>query len=159
MAVEGTTGLASASTQKMDFMQLLITQMQNQNPLEPMSNEAMAAQLAQFSQLELTEEMNGSISSMNSTMEQLNSSFQGSLLMAEYDYAKSLLGKDVEFFDSGNQQDVMGKVDQVNIDPETGYSSLNVNVTDFELISGQTLTDTYRVYLNNISGIRDNSDL
>ncbi len=159
MALEGATGMASASSQKMDFMQLLITQMQNQNPLEPMSNEAMAAQLAQFSQLELTEEMNGSISSMNSTMEQLNSSFQGSLLMAEYDYAKSLLGKDVEFYDPANQQDIKGTVDQVNIDPETGYSSLNVDVNDFELMSGQTLTDTYRVYLNNISGIRDNSDL
>jgi flagellar basal-body rod modification protein FlgD len=159
MEVQGVTDPTSASSQKMDFMQLLITQMQNQNPLEPMSNEAMAAQLAQFSQLELTEEMNGSISSMNSTMGELNSSFQGSLLMAEYDYAKSLLGKGVEFFDPENQQDVMGKVDQVNIDPETGYSSLNVDVKDFELMSGQTLTDTYRVYLNNISGIRDNSDL
>ena len=93
---------------------------------------------------------------MNSTMEQLNGSFQGSLLMAEYDYAKSLLGKDVVFHDSANQQEIMGKVDQVNIDSETGYSSLNVNVKDFELMSGQTLTDTYRVYLNNISGIRDN---
>ena len=159
MEVQGVTDPTSASSQKMDFMTLLITQMQNQNPLEPMSNEAMAAQLAQFSQLELTEEMNGSISSMNSTMGELNSSFQGSLLMAEYDYAKSLLGKDVEFHDPANQQDVMGKVDQINIDPETGYSSLNVNVKDFELMNGQTLTDTYRVYLNNISGIRDNSNL
>ncbi len=159
MELQGVTDPTSASSQKMDFMQLLITQMQNQNPLEPMSNEAMAAQLAQFSQLELTEEMNGSISSMNSTMGELNSSFQGSLLMAEYDYAKSLLGKDVVFHDPANQQEIMGKVDQVNIDPETGYSSLNVKVDDFELMSGQTLTDTYRVYLNNISGIRDDLDL
>ncbi len=159
MELQDSTGLASASTQKMDFMKLLITQMQNQNPLEPMSNEAMAAQLAQFSQLELTEEMNGSISSMNSTMDKLNSSFQGSLLMAEYDYARNLLGKEVVFYDAENQQDITGKVEQVNIDPVTGYSTLNVDVKDFVLMSGQKVTDTFNVYLNNISGIRDNSDL
>ncbi len=159
MALEGTIEQASASTQKMDFMQLLITQMQNQNPLEPMSNEAMAAQLAQFSQLELTEEMNGSISSMNSTMEKLNSSFQGSLLMAEYDYARNLLGKGVEFYDPEHDQYIKGKVEQVNIDPTTGYSTLNVDVKDFVLTNGQKVTDTFKTYLNNISGIRDDLDL
>lgn len=34
------------------FLQLLTTQLQNQNPLDPMKNEAFVAQLAQFSQLE-----------------------------------------------------------------------------------------------------------
>ena len=158
MELQGTE-LTSASTQKMDFMQLLITQMQNQNPLEPMSNEAMASQLAQFSQLELSEEMNGNISTMNSTMDKLNNSFQGSLLMAEYDYARNLLGKDVTFYDPDSQQDVKGRVDQVNIDSSTGYSTLNVDVKDFELMSGQKISDNFTVYLNNISGIRDQIEL
>ena len=34
------------------FLKLLTTQLQNQNPLDPMKNEAFVAQLAQFSQLE-----------------------------------------------------------------------------------------------------------
>lgn len=34
------------------FLQLLTTQLQNQNPLDPMKNEEFVAQLAQFSQLE-----------------------------------------------------------------------------------------------------------
>lgn len=34
------------------FLKLLTTQLQNQNPLDPMENEAFVAQLAQFSQLE-----------------------------------------------------------------------------------------------------------
>lgn len=34
------------------FLTLLTTQLQNQNPLDPMKNEAFVAQLAQFSQLE-----------------------------------------------------------------------------------------------------------
>ena len=39
------------------FMQLLITQMTNQNPLEPMENTEFIAQLAQFSSLELMQNM------------------------------------------------------------------------------------------------------
>ncbi|MCP4213854.1 MAG: hypothetical protein GY765_04315 [bacterium] len=55
------TGLASTPTNKSNdvsdlgkdaFMELLITQMTNQNPLEPMENTEFIAQLAQFSALE-----------------------------------------------------------------------------------------------------------
>ena len=34
-----------------EFLLLFTTQLQNQNPLDPMDNEAFVAQLAQFSQL------------------------------------------------------------------------------------------------------------
>lgn len=37
---------------KTEFLQLLITQLKNQDPLEPMANEEFAVNLAQFSQLE-----------------------------------------------------------------------------------------------------------
>ena len=43
------------------------TQLQNQNPLDPMDNEAFVAQLAQFSQLEATVSMSDSIESMVDT--------------------------------------------------------------------------------------------
>ena len=39
---------------KQDFLTLFTAQLQNQNPLEPVKNEAFVAQLAQFSQLEAT---------------------------------------------------------------------------------------------------------
>ncbi|MCD6175181.1 MAG: flagellar hook capping protein, partial [Planctomycetes bacterium] len=44
----------NAVDQKLDYLKLLVTELQNQNPLEPMEQKDMAAQLAQFSQLELT---------------------------------------------------------------------------------------------------------
>jgi flagellar basal-body rod modification protein FlgD len=60
-----TTGLASSADKsedskelgKDDFMQLLITQLANQNPLEPMENTEFVSQLAQFSTLELQQNM------------------------------------------------------------------------------------------------------
>ena len=44
------------------FLTLLTTQLQNQNPLDPMKNEQFVAQLAQFSQLEGITNMSTSLS-------------------------------------------------------------------------------------------------
>lgn len=46
---------------KDDFLQLLVTQLQNQNPLDPMKDQEFVAQLAQFSQLEQLENMSESL--------------------------------------------------------------------------------------------------
>ena len=46
---------------KNDFLNLLVTQLRNQNPLEPMKDQEFIAQLAQFSQLEQLENMNSSL--------------------------------------------------------------------------------------------------
>jgi len=73
----------SASNIQMDYMKLLITQLQNQNPLEPLDNNEMASQLAQFSQLQQIESM--------------NTSFAGVLATAERTYANSLMGKEISF--------------------------------------------------------------
>ncbi len=78
-----TEGINSASDIQMNYMTLLVTQLQNQNPLEPMDNQEMAAQLAQFSQLQ--------------QLETLNSSFSQVLKSVQYDYASSLLGKQVSY--------------------------------------------------------------
>jgi flagellar basal-body rod modification protein FlgD len=43
------------------FLRLFTTQLQNQNPLDPMKNEAFVAQLAQFSSLEATTRMSDSL--------------------------------------------------------------------------------------------------
>lgn len=47
-----------------DFMRLLMTQMQSQDPLEPMDNTQFTAQLAQFSSLENLEAMTSAMNNM-----------------------------------------------------------------------------------------------
>jgi flagellar basal-body rod modification protein FlgD len=94
-----TLSTESASQIQTDYTKLLVTQLQNQNPLEPMDNNQMAAQLAQFSQLQQLENMNTSFSKV------LNS--------VQRSYASSLIGKDVSFqatADDGSVTISTGKV-------------------------------------------------
>ena len=98
------SGLASASDLQTDYMKLLLTQLQNQNPLEPMDNKDMSAQLAQFSQLQQTEN--------------LNTSFSKVLESVQRGYASSLIGKEVSFKVQGADGTIAartGEVDEVVI--------------------------------------------
>jgi len=86
----------------MDYMNLLITQLQNQNPLEPLDNNEMASQLAQFSQLQ--------------QLESMNESFAKVLATTELTYANSLIGKEVSFMlenETGTTDITSGVVEQV----------------------------------------------
>ncbi len=66
------------------FLTLFTTQLKNQNPLDPVKNEAFVAQLAQFSQLEAT-------TAMKTSMQDLVSSLANDRLLG----ATSLIGKTV----------------------------------------------------------------
>ncbi len=105
--------IASASQIQMDYMKLLITQLQNQNPLEPLDNNEMASQLAQFSEL--------------SQLESMNSSFAEVLQNSKNSYAMSLIGKQVRFFgqlEDGSVDLMTGVITEVVKDPNTGENVL-----------------------------------
>jgi len=67
---------------KQDFLQLLMAQLRNQDPLKPMEDTAMIAQMAQFSSLEATQH--------------LSSVIEKSTNMQTVTQAASLVGKYVE---------------------------------------------------------------
>src|SRR5579884_1399462 len=60
-----TTGLGS-SLSSSDFLSLLTTELQNQDPTQPVDDTQSVAQLAQFSALSATEEMNQSFQNFQS---------------------------------------------------------------------------------------------
>lgn len=60
-------GVGNSQLDKESFMKLLLTQLQNQDPTNPMESHEMAAQLAQFSSLESLNNINASIQGMNKT--------------------------------------------------------------------------------------------
>ncbi|CAI8986897.1 flagellar basal-body rod modification protein FlgD [Pseudomonas sp. IT-P12] len=70
------------------FLQLLVTQLKNQNPLEPQDNGEFVAQLAQFSSLE-------GITTLNDTVGGLATNLAGSLSSSQALQASSLVGRSV----------------------------------------------------------------
>ena len=61
----------SAATDKNMFLQLLVAQLKNQDPTQPMDSTTFVTQLAQFQQLESTNNMATSISGIQSDTDQL----------------------------------------------------------------------------------------
>jgi flagellar basal-body rod modification protein FlgD len=59
------------------FLQLLVAQIRNQNPLNPANGTEFVAQLAQFSQLEATLEMRRDIAQIRTALEQAAAGGQG----------------------------------------------------------------------------------
>lgn len=57
--IETTTQTSSSTLDKDAFMDMLVVQMQNQDPTNPMDNSELSAQLAQFGALEQMENLNG----------------------------------------------------------------------------------------------------
>lgn len=142
--------IISAEQQKLDFMTLLVTEMQNQNPLEPMDNQQMAAQLAQFTQLELSEKMNGNLESMNTTIEKMNAGFQGAMLMAQLDYARSLLGNEVSFYSEKYQRILEGSVQRIQFIDNEPVLEVHALVTNPDT---STSEENIFVKLDEIQGI------
>ena len=92
------------------FLKLLITQLQNQDPLEPMKNEDFAAQLAQFSSLE--------------QMQNLNENFNQMMDLNKVSSTASLIGKEVTYQDESTGSLISGKVDKVLIKSDGTYFSI-----------------------------------
>ena len=100
--MDSSSPINTASNIQMDYMKLLVTQLQNQNPLEPMDNNQMASQLAQFSQLQ--------------QLESMNSNFANVLSSTERNYANSLIGKEISFAsenEAGTRDITSGIVEEV----------------------------------------------
>jgi flagellar hook assembly protein FlgD len=124
------SGISAVSDSQMDYMNLLVAQMQNQNPLEPLDNNEMASQLAQFAQLQ--------------HLDSMNSSFAEVLATTNRSYANSLLGKTVTFYSEneavGTLEKMIGTVDSVFNDPDTEESLLGITVGDGAEASEYTLS-------------------
>lgn len=83
---------ANASMGKEEFLNLLVTQLSNQDPLNPMDNQQFASQLAQFSSLELLTNMQASLDSNLAAQQNVASALQGGM-------AADLVGRSITALD------------------------------------------------------------
>jgi flagellar basal-body rod modification protein FlgD len=67
-ASDAITNAAGGAMGKDQFVKLLITQMQNQDPMNPMDGKDLAAQLAQFSSVEQLININDKLASLTSLL-------------------------------------------------------------------------------------------
>lgn len=114
-AATGALGAKKKGLQTEDFIKMMVTQLQNQDPLEPAKNEALLAQMSQISQLQSTTT--------------LTDSLKGMVLQNQIGSAAGLIGKSIEGMDENNET-VTGLVTSVRV--EAGAAKL-------ELDNGQML--------------------
>ena len=75
-----TTGTTKSILGQDDFMKMLIAQLQNQDPLNPMDGANFAAQLAQFSTVEQINNMSTQLKTMNASISAMNNAQITSLI-------------------------------------------------------------------------------
>jgi len=121
-----TTGQSSMGQK--DFLTLFTTQLKNQDPLDPVKNEAFVAQLAQFSQLEATTNMSQSLSTFVDSM-------SGTQMMS----GAGLIGKKVAVPD-GPAQLTSGQQVQGIVSLPNGADGVTMNVYDSKGILVNTVT-------------------
>ena len=101
-------GISSAQATD-EFLTLLVTQLQNQDPLEPVSQEDFVSQLAQFSTLSGIEQLNSSFESMLQQQSDL-------IRLEELSVGSGLIGQSVTYYDSSDfSQTQEGTVDKLSL--------------------------------------------
>ena len=126
----GTTlsGSASAALQApslslQDFLQVLLTQLQYQDPLKPMDNDQFLAQMAQFSTLALQQEQNSKTDSL--------------LTIESASQVVGLLGRSVQVTTSTGGE--IGTVSAVTFQSD-GTPALSVQLSDGTVLDGIALS-------------------
>ena len=99
-----------------EFLQLLVVQMRNQDPLKPVSDTEFIAQMAQFSNLEQTKAMSSDIAQLRQS--------------SAFTQATALMGKQVSLL-SGGSTFTKGIVTDLTV--KDGEVSLIVNGKTYEL--------------------------
>lgn len=121
-ATTSATANPSANISIQDFLRILTTQLNNQDPLKPVDNEAFVAQLAQFSALEEAQQSNDKLDSL--------------LNIQAAQQSIGLMGKTVDVSASGAVQS--GTVSA--LDFSTGQAQLTVTTSTGQQLTGISLS-------------------
>jgi flagellar basal-body rod modification protein FlgD len=115
--------LQNAGLSQQDFLQVLTTQLQFQDPLKPMDNDQFLAQLAQFSTLGLMQQQTDATNSL--------------LTIQSATQTVGLLGKNVQVTTKGGAQ--VGSVSSITFQTD-GSPQLSVKLSDGSTLTGITLS-------------------
>ena len=123
MASTTASATTNSTVSQNQFLQLMVAQLQAQDPLNPTDNAQMLAQLAQFSQL--------------SGIEQLNTSFGDLLTLQELTQGTGLIGKKVNYNNSSGTA-TSGTVSATSMSGGTIKLTIGSDSVDLNQITGVT---------------------
>lgn len=127
MATSASAASAAAQIGIQDFLKILVAQLGNQDPLKPMDNQEFVTQLAQFTSLQQTQEMNDKL---------------GQLLTAQASMQSvGLLGKSVDI--NTNTGTSSGTVTALNF--ASGEPRLTIKLADGSLLTDLSLANLIAV--------------
>lgn len=111
-----------------DFMKLLMTQMQNQNPMDPTNSAEFMSQLAQFASLQ--------------GITQLNQNFANLLTLQSLNQGTSLIGKPITYTDSGGRtaSGTVGSVSMVGGQVQLVVNGTNVSLSQIQSVQAAPRT-------------------
>ena len=125
------------------FLQLLVTQLRYQDPLEPQDNSEFVAEMAQFSTLEQMNNMTDALSEISKLVTNIDTS----VLVGQL---SGMIGKGVDWLETTNYADEEGN-------PQTKTDTLSGVITGVTVADGTTKVivesngQTYQVDISNIA--------
>lgn len=128
-ANSGTATTGNSSLGKDQFLKILITQLQNQDPMQPMEDKEFIAQMAQFSSVEQLMNISTQLTALNQNL--------GSV--------SGLIGKEVSWLDSSTSEVKSGTVDSIVVASGAQYAMVGkekIALTDITSIKNSDSTVT-----------------
>ena len=134
------------------FLQLMVTQLQNQNPLDPMDNTEFLSQQAQFSQVTALQDMKDSLTKYGDALLNMNSSMIGT---SSFSNAVNVVGKEVTVVDPDDTTStITGVVEAVKITDE-GSVLLSINGREISVDNIKSVSNTTSTPTTDTSSIVD----
>lgn len=125
------SGSKNDMTDKNMFLNLMLKQMEYQDPTEPTSNEQWLSQMAQYSSLESSQNTQKAIDKLSSIVTGLTENLTSSININQ---TLGLLGKEVTLFDPADEsgmKTITGKVEEASF--ESGAGTIKVGGQDYPI--------------------------
>ena len=137
MSTSSTASLSSEISME-NFLTLFVTQLQNQNPLDPTDNTEFMSQLAQFSTLEQAQQQTEYLSDISSIG-------SASLQLDQISLASTFIGKTIKYSDSSDSSKTLsGVVEGVKLEEDGTVSFIiggeSVSISNFIEVDNTTTT-------------------
>ena len=150
MSTSSTSSLSSEISME-NFLTLFVTQLQNQNPLDPTDNTEFMSQLAQFSTLEQAQQQTEYLSDISSIG-------SASLQLDQISLASAFIGKTIKYSDStdsSSSETLSGVVEGVKLEEDGTVSFIidgeSVSISNFLEVDNTTTSSSSAASSNVLS--------